>query len=1130
MTRIHTVFLAIFLNLSAKIRVIRSLPQKAGVIRVPFFSTKRWQEIFQIRSKRFFTRPLLFAPHLVLAFLLTVRGAPARANPQETGSPFVTNYPATVYNAHAQNWSIKQGPGGLLYFANSNGILEYDGVSWRLIPTPKRAFIRSLGIDEAGRVYVGSVGDFGYLAPDSMGQLAYVSLLSRLKSEDRQFTDVWDTHVLNGRVYFLTDARLFRLTPAGAPAGQTDTEALPRDSLEVWTSESGFHASFVVHGHFYVREWDTGLLEMVSGFPRGDFLKLLPGGERFAQERIYVMLPYDERQILIGTRDQGLFRFDGRIFIPFPIRADAFLKENRLFLPGAVLANGTFALGTERGGAAIIDRDGALLQILNKSAGLQDETVSYLSRDREGLLWLALNNGISKIETQSPLTFFGERAGIEGSVYDIARHSGALYVATDLGVFCLKSPEPAKRSALASPPNPRFQAVKGISTQTWALLSLMVTNRDSLLLAATLDGIYEINTENAVPISSSGSAWIRALAMRRSQKIPNRVYVGHWDGLSALRYDSRNSHRWIDEGRIPDIHEEIRTIVENPDGSLWLGTNARGVLRVTFPELPALSRPRVERFGEAEGLPYGWIGVYAHHLYPLFTTDAGLFRFDETTGRFRPDSTFGVSFADGSRDVEVVVEDHLGNTWFGSEEAGEVSVVRPRAGGGYLWVRDPFSRIPRAAINAIYPERDGIVWFGGYVGLVRYDSNLQNEHAPNFQTLLRRVVVGGNRVIFHGNILPEGGKAGRTLPYSRNTLRFDFSASSFVVESENRFQTFLEGFDSDWSGWGKESWKEYTNLPPGHYRFRARSKNVYEQMGSEAVFAFTILPPWYQSWWAYAVYTVFLGLAIFAVDRIQRARLIRKERERTRIALLEVENQRKTEELEQARQLQLSMLPVVIPQPPHLEIDVFMKTATEVGGDYYDFHLSDDGVLTVVIGDATGHGLNAGTMVTATKSLFTSLVSEPDILQILQHSNRILKHLRLRGLYMGLVIVRIREYQIEICAAGMPPLLIYSAAAQTVEELVIKTLPLGGVVHFPYPKHEISLQPGDALMLMSDGFPERFNENGEIFDYQRVKSVFAEVAHCSPKEIIDHFVRIGDAWAGNCPQNDDVTFVVIKFR
>ncbi len=1087
------------------------------------------RRIFTDFFKRFFKHPLLFVPFLVLAFLLTAR-YPARANPQETGSPFVTNYPATAYNAHAQNWSIKQGAGGLLYFGNSNGILEYDGVSWRLIPTPKRAFIRSLGIDAAGRVYVGSVGDFGYLAPDSAGQLAFVSLLPRLKPEDRRFTDVWDTHVLNGRVYFLTDARLFRLTPAGAPAGQTETGAPHHDSLDVWTSESGFHTSFVVRGHFYVREWGAGLLEMVSGSPRGDFLRLLPGGERFAEERVYVMLPYDERRILIGTREQGLFLFDGSVFTPFSTGADAFLKENRLFLPGAVLANGTFALGTESGGVAIIDRDGALLQILNKSAGLQDETVSYLYRDREGLLWLALNNGISKIETQSPLTFYGERAGIEGSVYDIARHSGALHVATDLGVFCLKSPEPEKKSSLPSPPNPRFQAVKGINTQTWALLSLMAANRDSLLLAATLDGVFEIDRGSAIPITNSTSALIRALTMLRSQKIPDRIYVGHWDGLSALRYDSRNSHRWIDEGRIPDVNEEIRTIVEDPDGSLWLGTNARGVLRVTFPESPALSRPRVERFGEADGLPYGWIGVYPHRLRPLFTTDVGIFKFDETAGRFTPDSTFGLSFADGSRDVEVVVEDHRGNTWFGSEEAGEVSVARPRAGGGYLWMRDPFSRIPRAAINAIYPERDGIVWFGGYVGLVRYDSNLRNAYAPDFQTLLRRVAMGGDRAIFRGSGLPGGGEAGKTLPYTRNPLRFDFSASSFVVESENRFQTFLEGFDAGWSAWGKESRKEYTNLPAGRYRFRARSQNVYEQMGGEAVFEFTILPPWYQRWWAYAIYAVFLGLAIFAVDRIQRARLIRQEREKTRVALLEAENQRKTEELEQARQLQLSMLPVVIPQPEHLDIQVFMKTATEVGGDYYDFHLSKDGALTVVVGDATGHGLNAGTMVTATKSLFTSLVSEVDILQILHRSNYILKHLQLRGLYMALAIVRIRQYRLEICAAGMPPLLIYSAAARDVEELQIKALPLGGAAHFPYQKHEITLQPGDALMLMSDGFPERFNENGEIFDYERVKSVFAEVAHRSPKEIIDHFVRTGDAWAGNHPQNDDVTFVVIKFR
>ena len=104
--------------------------------------------------------------------------------------------------------------------------------------------------------------------------------------------------------------------------------------------------------------------------------------------------------------------------------------------------------------------------------------------------------------------------------------------------------------------------------------------------------------------------------------------------------------------------------------------------------------------------------------------------------------------------------------------------------------------------------------------------------------------------------------------------------------------------------------------------------------------------------------------------------------------MLEAENFRKTKELEEARDLQLSMLPKTIPKLPNLEIAVFMKPATEVGGDYYDFQLAGDNSLTIAIGDATGHGAKAGTMVTAAKSMFTVLTADFDILEILQRINQ----------------------------------------------------------------------------------------------------------------------------------------------
>jgi len=256
--------------------------------------------------------------------------------------------------------------------------------------------------------------------------------------------------------------------------------------------------------------------------------------------------------------------------------------------------------------------------------------------------------------------------------------------------------------------------------------------------------------------------------------------------------------------------------------------------------------------------------------------------------------------------------------------------------------------------------------------------------------------------------------------------------------------------------------------------------------------------------------------------------MITEERKRH---LIEAENNRRAHELEEARGLQLSMLPKTVPQLPNLEIAAYMKPATEVGGDYYDFHVGDDGTLTVAVGDATGHGLKAGTMVTAAKSLFETLAHTPDIPQIFNQSSRVLKRMNLRSLYMAMMIMKIKDNRLTVSVAGMPPVLLYRAATGCVEQLALTGMPLGSVKEFPYKQQELPLCVGDTLVLMSDGFPEMFNEAGEMIDYQRAKTLLEEIAqHNSPQEIINHFVRTGDEWAGARPQDDDVTFVVLKVK
>lgn len=271
--------------------------------------------------------------------------------------------------------------------------------------------------------------------------------------------------------------------------------------------------------------------------------------------------------------------------------------------------------------------------------------------------------------------------------------------------------------------------------------------------------------------------------------------------------------------------------------------------------------------------------------------------------------------------------------------------------------------------------------------------------------------------------------------------------------------------------------------------------------------------------------------------KLQQARQNREDEvKRTR---LEAEYQRKATELEEARQLQLSMLPEHLPELPDLELAANMRTATEVGGDYYDFDMADDGTLTLAIGDATGHGMRAGTMVTATKSLFKSLADEDqpprsdprsDLPKTLTRFTRAIKRMNLRQLSMALTLAKFKDSQLSLAAAGMPPALIYRARSKTVETLLMEGAPLGSLMGYPYRQIEVHLGPGDTVLLMSDGFPERLNHQDEMLGYDKATQAFEEVAATSPQSIIERLMAKGESWAQGRSAKDDTTFIVMKRR
>lgn len=254
---------------------------------------------------------------------------------------------------------------------------------------------------------------------------------------------------------------------------------------------------------------------------------------------------------------------------------------------------------------------------------------------------------------------------------------------------------------------------------------------------------------------------------------------------------------------------------------------------------------------------------------------------------------------------------------------------------------------------------------------------------------------------------------------------------------------------------------------------------------------------------------------------------LQQEIEKTK---LEAENERKTQELEEARKLQLSMLPKEIPQSINYEVAVYMQTATEVGGDYYDFHIDNNNMLTIAVGDATGHGMQAGTMVAASKSLFKAKAVNPDPSLILKESSNALKEMGFSLMFMAMTVAKLSKDKIILSSAGMPFTLLYRAEQNEVEELEVKGMPMGSMKDFPYKSEEVNVKPGDVILFMSDGFPELFNENNDMLGYDKAVEIFNEAANKKSGEVIQQLINGVKSWAGNYPLKDDITFVVVKIK
>jgi GAF domain-containing protein/CheY-like chemotaxis protein len=779
---------------------------------------------------------------LSLLFITTLSTSKAQSE-LEKGLPFITNYSAKTFQALPQAWSIQEDSNGIMYFGVQNYILEYDGIKWRKIGftvNSASTVVRAMVKDKNGLIYYSGYGDLGYLTKDSLGQTISKSLLDDIPKANRNFLDIWSAYATGNGIYFQSREYIFRLS---------DNKPGEKKTVKVWKPQTKFMYSFYVDGNYYVHQQGLGLFKMTN-----DSLILVPGSEFLGKERMQVMLPYpagpnNEKQYLIGMFYSGLYIYNGKTFQPFSTKADPIFRSGTLLYKGFQLKNGKYVLSTTGKGLVIIDAAGNLLQKINRDVGLQDESIYSAFQDTKGALWLALDNGISRVEITSPLTKFTLQSGINTGVLTMCRFDGSIYLGTTNGLLRFDSSKQI------------FEPVSGLpQNQTFNLLP----DGNQLLIAG--DGLGAIRDKKAVTIRHSISGDLSLTTLHISSKNPNILFGGGQFGVAVFTRDyegiSNNKFsNWHFGGYVPNVPDQIWTFSENENGKIWAGSANGVVYRITpvIDEKGNLDKKKtfVEAFGSAQGLKNGVGTVVSINGKSYFNSDSLLYRFDDQQKRFIPDYTFG-KFSNGGASTQFAArEDPQGRVWI---RAGKETILAtPKPGGGYTIDNSLLNPIADFTIQDFYPEKNGIVWLCTTDGLIRYDQNLQKNFDQSFKTILRHIEAGKQSLNVGET---DANQKPVSISYKNSTLRFEYAAPFFEQEEKIQYQTLLEGFEKDWSDFDNNSYKEYTNLPPGEYHFHVRAKNIYNKLSAEAVYSFSIQPPWYRTWWAYLLYAL---VAIFII-------------------------------------------------------------------------------------------------------------------------------------------------------------------------------------------------------------------------------------------------------------------------
>lgn len=751
------------------------------------------------------------------------------------GLPQIVNYNNTLYKGGIQNWDIQQDKNGLMYFANNDGLLTFNGRYWKLYPLPNRTIIRSVKVDTDGKIFVGGQDELGYFSADSQGVLRYTSLKQLIPQPHRQFSDIWDIVIIKNQVFFRTVEKVFLYK---------DKTIKVYPSAEIW--------DFIgkINEQLYAQIRGKGLFQFRNGT-----WQLVSDDNILKFGTITSILNYSTDTFLLTTLKHGLFLLKGNQLVKKKTPIDQILFNDRIFC-AIKLNNDQFALGTTSAACIIVDKEGNPQQKFSYDEGLQKNNIRSLFIDQDQNLWLGLDDGIDFIAYNSPVKQIFPDRNKQVTGYACRIFNGNLYIGTSNGLFYSPLSPGVKDFSYSKN---SFREVNNTKGQVWSLNEI-----NQQLFLGHEDGAFLVKQQKAETIYSNIGTWLFE-AISALYPSPG-IISGTYNGLHFI--GSENSG-FTDKGTIKGLNQPLRFIhYDQGSNTVWASHPYRGVYKLELnADKTGIQRQQV--FTSKHGLP-STLNNFVFHIKNrvAIATEKGIYEYDARKGRFSPSAFFKPWFQE--KRIQYLKEDNEGNIWFVSNnELAVVDFQRHTKDSPFTVVYFPeLNSKLVAGFENIYPYDAENVFVGANKGIYHINYSKYIHNVKKLNVLITQVSLFGKK----DSIIYGGYTASQTkteIKKKLNSVRFEFSSTLFEQQNNIQFSYQLEGFDKNWSEWSAKSEKDYTNLPYGTFTFKVRSRNNLGSETAPATYAFTILPAWYQSNIAYLIYLVLAAAFVYLLIKWQ---------------------------------------------------------------------------------------------------------------------------------------------------------------------------------------------------------------------------------------------------------------------